>query len=492
MSSSGVLKHLRNYASAGLLSALVGVVTFPILTRNLSVENYGILGLITASVTFFIAVGKLGVQQAVIRFFSQVRHSNMAYSMSQLNSTVIIVFLVLATVTTLAWLFTGFQILPRWVGYEGIGSLFEVAAGVVFIKMLGSGILNFLRAQQRSGVVAGTLVVGRLANLFFIVSLLLFSELDPRSVLFCLLMAEIISVSYSAWHYRRDFQLRLEDVCRPLARAMFIYGMPLMILESMGLILRLSDRYLIEGMLGVVELGQYSASYNLVVYLDVIVLASLVQAIKPMYMHLWESEGAAQTAEFLSRGFHVYLVIGIPFVALFSLTSPYLLSFLAGGKYNPGMVIIPFITLSILIDGCVHFLAAGLYIRKDTRAMMIWAAIAAVVNLLLNLVFIPIFGIIGAAVVTVLSYLLFVVGVTRLSFRHVSFPVPLLIPGIMTVASLVVYAMLVGVDLHSDLFNLFGKGIIGLALLLGVLLMIDREMRGHLQLMWRPLARIGK
>jgi len=302
---AGIFTHLRNYASAGVLSALVGVASFPILTRNLSVENYGILGLITASLTFFVAVGKLGVQQAIIRFFSQVRHANSAFNMSQLNSTVSVVFLVLASLTTVLWLLTGYHVLPHWIGFEDISSLFQLAAGVVFIKLLGSGVLNFLRAQQRSGVVASTLVVSRLANLALIVSLLLFSDLDPRGVLLCLLIAEIIGVSYSAWHYRREFQLKIADVSKPLAKAMFIYGMPLMILESMGLILRLSDRYLIEGMLGVVELGQYSASYNLVVYLDVIVLASLVQAIKPMYMHLWESDGPEQTAKFLSRGFHV-------------------------------------------------------------------------------------------------------------------------------------------------------------------------------------------
>jgi len=156
------------------------------------------------------------------------------------------------------------------------------------------------------------------------------------------------------------------------------------------------------------------------------------------------------------------------------------------------MVIIPFITLSILIDGCMHFLAAGLYIRKETRPMMKWGAIAAIANLILNLIFIPVFGIVGAAVVTVISYLLFMAGVTRLSFKHVRFPIPLLIPGIMSLASLFVYVLLVGVDLHSDLANLFGKGFIGLALLLSVLLLIDTEMRRNLHTMWRPLAGLAK
>ncbi len=49
MAEAGMLRHLRNYASAGILAALVGLVSFPILTRNLSVADYGVVGLISIS-----------------------------------------------------------------------------------------------------------------------------------------------------------------------------------------------------------------------------------------------------------------------------------------------------------------------------------------------------------------------------------------------------------------------------------------------------------
>jgi len=68
-----VARHFRNYLSAGLIGSLIGLVSFPLLTRSLSVEEYGWLGLASATLTAFISFGKLGLQSAMLRFFSEAR-----------------------------------------------------------------------------------------------------------------------------------------------------------------------------------------------------------------------------------------------------------------------------------------------------------------------------------------------------------------------------------------------------------------------------------
>lgn len=487
----GGFRHLRNYASAGLLSALVGVVSFPIMTRNLSVADYGLLGLIASSLTLFVAFGKLGVQHSVIRFFAQIREGNSAFDTRQMNSTVGALFLVFAAATTLVWLLVGNAVLPHLLRSEKIGALFGIAAGVVFVRLLGSGILNFLRAQQRSAVVALSQMIARVVNLALIVALLLLVGLDLRSLLVCLLLAELASVAHAAWRYRADFVFDPRALSMPLARALLAYGVPLMLLESLGLVLRLSDRYLIEILLGVTELGQYSASYNLVAYLDVVVLAAMVQAIKPMYVQIWEGEGREATRVFLGRGLRLFLVLGLPLVALFSSASPHLLGFLAGERYAPGTVIIPWVTLSFLIDGAVIFLGAGLYIHKDTRTLVRWGAAATAVNLALNVALIPHFGIVGAAVVTVLSYLLFGVGVARAAFGRLPFALPLREPVLMGLAAVAVYLALERVELGSDPLDFLAKSALGACALGAALLAVDAETRGWLLARWPGAGRPG-
>lgn len=476
-----MLSHLRNYASAGVITGIVGLISFPILTRNLTVAEYGIVGLITSSLTLFIAIGKLGVQHAVIRFYSQVKHANIDYSMGQLNSTVSVVFFTFASVTTLLWLVSGIFVLPNFMQYEQLSSLFILAAGIVFIRLLGSAALNFLRAQQRSGDVAISQSMSRCLNLIFVLALLFYSTLSPAMVILCLLIAEIFAVGYAFYCYAPGFQFRAKDISGSLAKALFFYGLPLMILESLELVLRLSDRYMIESMIGASALGQYSASYNLATYIDLIILVAMVQALKPAYMHMWEADGKEATQAFLSKFFRIYLIAFIPFVTVFALTAPHLLRFLAGDKYAPGTVIIPYLALSYLMMGAMHILTAGLYIFKDTKVLVLWSCIATVINLVLNLIFIPIYGIIGASVVTLISFGIFTTGVSTSAFRKVDFPIDLRAPTLMAVASLAVFFILDPTAFGPDITSFLVKGCLGTALLLIAMWFVEPEIRTQIK-----------
>jgi len=475
--ASSALKHIRNYASAGVLAALAGIITFPLLTRNLSVAEYGILGLITSSLTLFVAIGKLGMQHAVIRFYSQIKNKNLGFDLQQMNSTVSLVFFVFASVTAALWLFAGFQFLPRLSEFENISGLFFIASGIVFLRLLGSGIMNFLRAQQRSAVVGSTQILTRYLYLAIVLAIMISGQVNVAFVLLAMVVAEVIGVAFAAKKYWPDFHFNWSQVSAPLAKAMLHYGFPLMILESLGLVMRLSDRYIIQGLLGENELGMYSASYNLTAYLDLILLAALVQAVKPYYMQLWEGEGADRTKAFLSKGLHTYLVFGLPVIALFSLVSPHLLNFLASPKYSPGTIIIPFVAFSFLLDGAILFLSAGLHIKKNTKALMFWGGVATVMNLALNFLVVPVYGILGAAAVTIVSYLVFMLGVSYRAFEFLSFEIKVRVPLLSAVWSLMVYALLFKLDFGGDFTSLFIKGVLGSVLLITGIVLIDARAR---------------
>ena len=480
MASTNILRHVRNYSSAGTLSAAAGVVTFPILTRNLSVEEYGLLGLITATLTLFIAVGKLGFQHAVIRFYAQITHSDSEWSTTNMHSTVLIVFGILASLTTLIWLFSGVFVAPRTLETDSLTVLFVVASGTLLVRLFGSAFLNFLRASERSGKVATTQITARYLYIGFVLLVLLSSGLSPVKVLACTLVAEIIAFSVSVYFYRDKLTFSYDKFSGGLASSMLVYGLPLMVLETLGVLLRLTDRYLIQGMLGEVELGMYSASYNLTGYLEIIVIATVAQALRPLYMKLWERDGPEPTREFLSNTFHIYLAVGIPMVAIFSATAPHLLNFLASPKFAPGTVIIPFVTLSIMLDGAVHWLGAGLYIKRNTRTLMFWSMVAAVTNLVLNILFIPHFGILGASMVTVVSFLIFLVGVAVSASKFLSFDIDWITPSIIAGMSLLVYLMLTQLDFGADLTNLFAKGVVGCVFCLVGLMVIDKRVSEQL------------
>jgi O-antigen/teichoic acid export membrane protein len=401
-----------------------------------------------------------------------------------------VVFFCLALMTTLLWLVSGLFILPNIMQYEGLSSLFLLASGIVFIRLLGSGVINFLRSQQRSGDVAVIESLTRCLNLVFIVSLLLVSALNPWSVIACMLIAEVVAVSYAFYCYSSDFHLKFENISTTLAKSMLFYGLPLMILESLELVLRLSDRYMIESMIGASALGQYSASYNLSTYIDLIILVAMVQALKPAYMQIWEAKGKESTQVFLSKFLRVFLIAGIPFVTMFAITAPHLLGFLSGPKYAPGTVIIPYLSMTYLLQGSMHIFTAGLYIFKDTKALVVWSCIATVINISLNFIFIPKYGIAGAAMMTLLAFAVFAAGVSIRAFRYVSFPIDLRIPALMAVASVATFILLNSLTFGNDAFDFVTKGLIGTTVLLLVMWLVEPEVRFWIASRYDTLRRI--
>ena len=490
--SSSILHHVRNYTSAGFLAALGGVLSFPILTRNLSIEDYGLLGLVTSSIALAVALGKLGIQHSIIRFFAQVVNQDHNWSVKELYSTVFIIFILLASILTFFWILAGTIVFPAYMESEQITELYLIASGVVFLRLIGSGIVNFLRAKQLSGVLGISQVLHKYLHLLMIVAALYFANLSAAIVIFFLLVAEAVTVLYVGRALWPSISLQWSAYSRSLAKALVIYGLPLMAYESLSLVLRLSDRYIIEALLGAGALGQYSASYNLTAYLDLIILAGIVQAVRPMYTHLWEADGKQPTQAFLEKSFRLYVVIGIPLILSFSLVAPDLLVILSGEKYHDGTVIIPYVALSFFLEGAVLFLGAGLHIGKNTRIFLQWAMLAALLNIVLNILLIPYFGLIGASVMTIVSYLVFLLGVSFKSFTLLRFTIDVKRLLYISVLSVLVYAALIQIELHSQVFSMLIKGTLASLIYCTLLVLFDTDIRVFITQRLRGIGMRGR
>jgi len=470
-----VLRHIRNYATGGLISAIIGVISFPILTRSLSVEDYGVLGLVLSTLTLIVAVGKFGIQHSIIRFYAEVNNSNSEFTENQFFTTTLMLGLLLGVAGIIFCLVVGYSFAPIVANSEKISLYFLIGTLYVFFRMLSSNMCNVLSAQLKSGVVMFSVVVRRFTYLAVILIYAFTDLLSVTMVVGAFVVGEFISLVYVARHYLPGKSHLLSSVSSKLTSVLLWYGVPLMMLESLGLMMRLSDRYIIQYLLDANALGQYAASYNLVGYIDIIITVAIISAVKPIYTQIWESKGKQPTQEFLSNGLHIYLMLGIPFVALVSLTAPHVMNILASSKYEPGTVVIPWVTLAILCEGALLFLAAGIYLRKETKKLVFWSFIALLFNIGMNFLVIPTYGIVGASVVTVLSFAFYVLGIKWSAFKLLDFYINLRNPILISLVSLVVYFAVKWLPIEFDLLALVVKGAIAATILIFAAYLLDSK-----------------
>jgi O-antigen/teichoic acid export membrane protein len=100
-----------------------------------------------------------------------------------------------------------------------------------------------------------------------------------------------------------------------------------------------------------------------------------------------------------------FLALAIPSVVGLSLLSRPLLTILSTPEIAAqGYLITPFVAICALLYGIYTIAIQEITLHKKTKYMgFIWL-VAAGLNVLLNVIFIPIFGIIGAAVTTLISF----------------------------------------------------------------------------------------
>ncbi|RPH46473.1 MAG: lipopolysaccharide biosynthesis protein [Burkholderiales bacterium] len=443
---AGLLRHSLNYGAASVLVTVAGLVTFPIVTRSLSVAEYGQLTLVGTLLTLWVGLSKLGVQHASLRSYAEMVAGRLGVDAITWRSTVL--FGMLGSGLVAALLAAGLiSALPEsWLADLPHGLLLALVAGLVVVRTVESALVNPLRAQERSGVVSIFNVARRYLALLLTVGVLLGVSASVVGFFGATLAAEGLAiVALAAWMHRRmPFSPRA--VSPDLLRSMVVFGLPLVGYEAANVLLVLGDRYLIQHLLGSEPLGLYGAVWNLCDYGRVAVLLSLTQTIVPAYTRTWEESGAAATEALLARFTGLYAMLAFPLVAGTAAIAPIGLPLLASERYAAGADIAGWVLAGMAIESWIVVASAGIMLRKRTRALMVAVAIAGVLNLGLVALLLPALGILGAAVGSVVSMGVLAVVVMRLGTSTLRVTLPWRALAVHAAGATLMYATIVRLD----------------------------------------------
>jgi O-antigen/teichoic acid export membrane protein len=158
-------------------------------------------------------------------------------------------------------------------------------------------------------------------------------------------------------------------------------------------------------------------------------------------MKIWVAQGAAATAQFLSRAFDIFFSLACGLVLIVLLTSHDLIALLASRKFLAAEGLLPVLVTGLLIYALHIFFNAPLLIYRKTIALTAITAVSCVLNILLNMLLLPRMGLMGAAIATLASYLILVVAMAVTSRRYMSFAIPVRGMFLSSLLAMIVYAL---------------------------------------------------
>lgn len=471
--STKLLQQSALYSIGKLFIFLAGLISYPILTKTLSIEEYGTVALLTVSIGLMSTFIKFGVQQSIIRFRRELD--------KYIFSTNIIALSVSVTSLATVFLFLSGSLIGRYselIIFQN--PFFIIILSSALLQALQSFCINILISLEKSLIVTTLGIFYKVFSLSTMLIAILIISSSALSFIYALLLADVIYfLILLFWIFKNNYLngFSKELIDKTIIKNFLIFGIPMFGYELANMFHAFSDRFLIEIFLGRETLGLYSASYNMAKMMSDLILGGLITAILPQYLALWKKEGKEATEKLVSKVNSLILLFGPFFIAGIYATAENLLILLTTKQYSEHAYLLPIIFFGSMLFSLGIIYSAGLQIAKKSPLMLKVVLESAILNLLLNVVLISKFGMISAAINTVISYTWACARFYFLGRKilHIHFDFWLLIRA--SSYSILMYLIISNIYLPSIIFTLISKIVIGATIAILLVGFFEKQLR---------------
>lgn len=215
-------------------------------------------------------------------------------------------------------------------------------------------------------------------------------------------------LSFSIFLFHVDFSniWRLLEFNQPIARKIFCYGMPIFFINLFMQILMYCDQFILKFYGLHLEAGLYAANYSIAeksIYSISVVISS---ALIPIIYSAWERGEESEVIRLIKKVLFLFIMGSLPLLLLFLFFHQSIATLIVGNTFVQGHVIVPFVSLGAFFLGCSNIISEVLTIKEKTKQLMVCYLVAAIFNILCNFIFIPKYGMVGASVVTMFTYVI--------------------------------------------------------------------------------------
>ena len=405
-------KHSLIYGLGGLVSRILAVFLLPLYTRYLTPSDYGIVETLIALTTVIGIALALGIGSAFFRFYFD---STDPADRRRVLRTSFWFIMGMATLGLVVGVSLSHEISQLLFGTRSDARLVAASFVGLWAGMNWAQLTNLFRVEERSVAY----VAASLTNIFITIGttlvLVVALEKGPMGVIVGNFTGTLI-VYVVLVFYRRE-QLGLE-FDRTLFRRMNRFGMPLVPSALFLWVTNFSDRIFIVKLADTHEVGLYSVGVRIASAM--VLMLTAFRMAWPAFAYSIEDEREARR----TYGFVLtYLVLLSTWMATgLALLSPWIVEWIAAPSFaSSSRVVGPLAFAAVAFAGYI-VVAIGIGRSRRTQFNWVVTGAAAVVNICLNLLLIPPYGMMGAAVATITAYTTMFLGMAWWSQRI--YPVP--------------------------------------------------------------------
>ena len=377
------------YSFGNLSTKLVGLVLIPLFTSHLTTYEYGIYGILEGVSQIIVAFFGLGLYNAFYRWYWDKNYADKKKSMF---FTILCTVAILSTILTL--LFSQFSsyisiFLFDKPEYSFLIKFMLINTGFEALLIIPS---TLLRLQQRAIHYSSTYLVKFVINLVFSIYFIKYLNHKVDGIFEAQIIGNIIYFLVLLRFIIKNIDFKFDS---SLLKGMLKYSIPLIFSSVIGVLLSMTDRFALKFLSSLSDVGIYSLGFKLANTIKVFIVASINMAIWPIIFKMMDSPDNKRYYSKLmtyTSFFILFFVIG------FSFLGKEIIKVLAHQTdYWDAYKVIPVISFSILFGMLKDISAIGLHFTKKTKIFALFIFYTLIIDIGLNLILVPLFGIMGAA-----------------------------------------------------------------------------------------------
>jgi O-antigen/teichoic acid export membrane protein len=401
-----LIRHSCIYGITNILNKAIGLVLIPLYTRYLTPGDYGILEIFTVSASFVLIVMQLGMGSALFRSFLYKENAQKKVLISSsfyfLTFASFLLFVIL-------WIFSDLfsSIIFKSLEYVNILKLVFLTS---FLNNIGTIALAKLRIESASlkySIIAiSKFSLQLLLSIYFVAVL--------KRGIEGIIIAGVITAGVSGVIF---IGLLIKDLgfifSKEEIKDMLGFGLPLVPAGIAASLLTMADRFFLKFYSTPYELGIYSVGYKF--GMIIVLITGAFQTAWPTVMF---SIAKDKRANFFYARVLTYFLFIISFIVLgLSIFSKEILKIFTVPEFYEAYKVIPLIAISYALSGGYFVTAVGFNLKKKTHYQALTVIVGAGINIILNFILIPPYGMMGAAFATLISYLFIFVTATKISLH---------------------------------------------------------------------------
>ena len=453
------LKNISIYSIGRILPPFLSFLLLPIYTSNTTILDYGIISSMQILNIFIALTFTLALDLALFRIYHDYKIEK---DKRDLLGTIFIFFLLISFFFSLIYFLFQNNLILIFKSIE-FSPYYIITIGYTFLNIFSIIPLIYLQINHKSKSYVILSLSSTVLSICFILYFLVFKQQGAVGYLKGEFFSKLILLPVFLYSTIKiiNFKFSFPKLINTLK-----FSLPMIPGLLSAWILNLSDRIFIERYFSLNEVAIYSVSYKIATIV-LILSGAFAMAYNPYFYEKAASPNQICAKKELSYINNIYVIVSFYFSVGIILFANNIFDIFFNEAYFSGYAIVPLIVL-----GCFFNLITGLLNlmfnqEKKSLQLMYFTFIGAILNIILNFIFIPKFGMQGAAISTFICFLLILLIVYKYAklYYFIEFDFKLIFRTLIPMLSLIVICFFNNTTSRMLLFKIFifiGVGLISI------------------------------